>query len=220
MKGTFEEYLKEIQRIAAEEGFEDLDATYVEHLRCRFLKEPVVIGGTQRIRLRELRLSDLETLYGFSDAFREPVLKPFIRESKEASRENLQAYISNQYPFYDYGIYAAELLENGEIIGLCGLGQAQIAGEACTDLGYYIRPEYRRQGLAKECVEIVLDYAKNYLEFPVIYAIIKEENRISEKILRRFEFDFVNTEDSAEKRERIFRKVFPKAQKALKGEQQ
>jgi RimJ/RimL family protein N-acetyltransferase len=35
-----------------------------------------------------------------------------------------------------------------------------------------------------------LDYAKNYLEIPVIYAIIKEENRISEGILRKFGFTY------------------------------
>lgn len=220
MKETFAEYLKEIQKIAAEEGFEDLDETYVEHLRCRFYGEPVVIGTSKRVRLRELSILDLEALYQFPDARQEPVLKALLKEDEKSSREYLEAYISHTYPFYDYGIYGAELLENGELIGLCGLGQVKIYGEECTDLGYYISPKWRRQGLAKECVEIVLDYAKNYLEFPVIYAIIKEENRISKEVLCAFDFELIGRGNENGESGLIFQKEFKKAEKAHEGERQ
>lgn len=218
MKQTFEEYLKGIRKIAKEEGFEELDETYVEHLRCRFFGEPVVIGTSGRVRLRELRLSDLKAFGKFPDAKQESVLKAFLKEDEKTSLEYLKAYISHTYPFYDYGIYGAELLENGELIGLCGLGQVKIYGEACSDLGYYISPGWRRQGLAKECVEIVLDYAKNYLEFPLIYAIIKEENRISEKILCDFGFELVGRGNENGESELIFQKEFKKEEKAHEGE--
>ena len=184
----FEQYLNTIKQIAAEEGFDSLDETYVAHLRSRFFGQDVIIGKGARIVLRELKNSDLEAFYGFSDASDETVLKSFLKENRAESEEHLSAYISHMYSMYDYGIWAVERISDGAVIGLCGLGNAVVDGAECTDLGYYICPKCRKQGIASECIEIVLDYAKNYLEIPLIYAIIKEENRISEGILRKFGF--------------------------------
>ena len=184
----FEQYLNTIKQMAAEEGFDSLDETYVEHLRGRFFDKDVVIGKGSRIVLRELKNSDLEAFYGFSDASDETVLQSFLKENRAETEEHLSAYISHMYPMYDYGIWAVESIHDGAVIGLCGLGNAVVDGAECTDLGYYICPKCRKQGIASECIEIVLDYAKNYLEIPLIYAIIKEENRISEGILRKFGF--------------------------------
>ena len=188
----FEQYLENIRRMAAEEGYDSLDEIYVKHLKARFLGQDVVIGRGSRIVLREMKMSDLEAFYGFADASEEAVLRSFLKDSVSESEEYLAAYISNMYPMYDYGIWAVIRKSTGEIIGLCGLGQTEVNGEMCTDLGYYICPKCRNMGFAKECIEIVLDYAKNYLEFTRIYAIIKEENRISQGILREFGFKYQN----------------------------
>lgn len=186
----FEQYLEKIRQIAAEEGYDSLDETYIVHLKCRFFGQDVIIGRTSRIILREMKMADLEAFYRFSDVETEQVLNSFLKDSKENSKAHLQAYITNMYPMYDYGIWTVESVEDGEVIGMCGLGQIEIDGAECTDLGYYICPKCRKQGFASESVEIVLDYAKNYLEIPLIYAIIKEENRISEGILRKFGFEY------------------------------
>ena len=200
------DYLAIIEKIAKEEGFENLDETYQSHLRARFFGENVVIGKGPRVILREMKLSDLEAFYGFADAGEEPVLQAFVKASFEESREYLQAYIANMYPMYDYGIWTVEQIETGEIIGLCGLGQADVKRELCTDLGYYICPKWRKRGFARESIEIVLDYAKNYLEFPFIYAIIKEENRISKGILRKFGFESVEMWETPEGRVSAYQK--------------
>jgi ribosomal-protein-alanine N-acetyltransferase len=184
----FLEYLNQIKRMAAEEGYDALDETFVEHQRARYFGTPVVIGQSERVLLREIVLSDLEEIYEFADAQEEPVLQAFIKESYQASEKYLKDYIENMYPLYDYGVWAVVEKDSEKLIGLCGLGQANLQGEYCTDLGYYICPKCRKQGLASESIEIVLDYVKNYLEFSVIYAIIKEENRISKGILRKFDF--------------------------------
>ena len=189
----FEKYLDEIKKIALEEGFDSLDATYVEHLKARYFGQDVVIGRSDRVTVREMKMSDLEAFYGFSDASSEAVLQTFLKETTEESKAHLQAYIENMYPLYDHGIWTVELNDTKEIIGMCGVGITEIDGADCTDLGYYICPKWRKQGIATECVEIVLDYVKNYLEFDIIYAIIKEENRISKDILRKFGFQFLKT---------------------------
>lgn len=204
----FLEYLKTIENIAKEEGFESLDETYKAHLRARYFGEDVVIGQSERILLREMKISDLEALYSFTDAREEPVLQAFIKETYAESARHLKAYIENMYPMYDYGIWAVERIDNGEVIGLCGLGQAEVKGEFCTDLGYYICPKCRNQGFAYESIEIVLDYAKNYLEFPLIYAIIKEENRISKGILRKFGFEYKGLCEKTDGNVSVYRKDF------------
>lgn len=203
---NFEQYLCEIKKIAEEEGYTSLDETYVEHLKSRYFGESVIIGERDRIILRELKLTDVDGFYEFEDADTEEVLCSFVKESKEASKMHLKAYVQNMYPLYDYGIWAVELKNTKEVIGLCGLGQTEIKGEYFTDLGYYICPKWRNQGIAGECVEIVLDYAKNYLEFPCIYAIIKEENRISKGILRKFRFQFKESWEKPEGKICVYRK--------------
>ena len=204
----FLKYLKTIENIAKEEGFESLDETYKEHLRARFLGEDVVIGKKERILLREMKMSDLEMFYRFADAGNEPVLQAFIKETYAESVSHLKAYIENMYPMYDYGIWVAESIDDGEVIGLCGLGQAEVKGEFCTDLGYYICPKWRKRGFAYESIEIVLDYVKNYLEFPCIYAIIKEENRISKGILRKFGFEYKELCEKSDGNVSVYRKDF------------
>lgn len=203
----FEQYLNTIRQIAKEEGFDTLDETYVEHLKGRFFSQDVIIGKGARIVLRELKNSDLEAFYRFSDAKEESVLQSFLKETKEASEEHLAAYISHMYPMYDYGIWAVERIGDGEVIGLCGLGILDIDGTECTDLGYYICPKCRKQGIASEGIEIVLDYAKNYLEIPLICAIIKKENRISEGILRKFGFIYKKQIVNSHQKVSVYEKV-------------
>ena len=113
----FIKYLSAIQQMAAQEGFNSLYETYVEHLRARFFGEAVIIGEARRVILREIKESDLEALYEFEGASLETILEAFLKESYEASKSYLQAYIDHMYPMYDYGIWAVELKETGEMIG-------------------------------------------------------------------------------------------------------
>ena len=82
-QNEFESYLNNIKQMAAEEGFDSLDEIYVDHLRARYFGEDVVIGRTSRVILRELKMTDLESLYRFEDAGKEPILQAFIKETKE-----------------------------------------------------------------------------------------------------------------------------------------
>lgn len=204
----FEKYLETIKRCAAEEGYDSLDETFIKHLKCRFWGQDVVIGETARVILREMKLSDLEAFYAFEDADTEPVLRAFIKEGEEESKAHLQAYIEHMYPLFDFGMWTVTEKKSGEIIGICGLGRTNCQGAECTDLGYYICPKWRNRGFASECIEFVLDYAKNYLEFPLIYAIIKKENRISEGILRKFGFECLKMCEESEGDQLIYQKKF------------
>lgn len=184
----FEQYLENIKKIAAEEGYDSLDETYVKHLKCRYFGQDVVIGRGTRITLRELKKTDIEAICAFTDAGEEAVLHAFLKENEQASREYLETYILNMYPMYDYGIWAVVRNSDQKLIGLCGLGNPAVDGEECTDVGYYICPECRGRKFASEAVGLTLNYAQNYLELSAISAIIKGENPASEGVLRKFDF--------------------------------
>lgn len=182
---TEEEYLQyigEIKESAHRLGFASLDEDFEQHLRCRFFGEDVVIGRSERLFLRELKPIDLDEMYRFTDAGTEPVLEAFLLESREQSEHFLENYIESMYPFYEYGIWAV-VGDGGELIGLCGLGNPQIRGEQCVDLGYYIRPKYRNQGYASEAARLAVSYAEDYLELPCLYAVVKTDNPVSVRLL-------------------------------------
>lgn len=203
----FKDYIENILRMAQNEGWECLDETYVEHLRCRFFSEEVVIGKSERIMLRELQMSDLEAFYTFEKAEGDAVLGEFLQPSYEETREYLASYRRYMYPMYDYGMWAVVKMQTGEVIGICGLDHPKENMTDCVELGYYICPECRRQGFAAESIEIVLDYAKNYLEIPFICAIIKEENRISKKVLEKFGFTFFKEIKGTGQKLSVYQKV-------------
>ena len=79
----FESYLETIKQMAAEEGYDSLDETYVEHLRARYFGEDVIIGRSKRVILRELKESDLKVFLRLPDAAKEPSLEAFIKDSYE-----------------------------------------------------------------------------------------------------------------------------------------
>lgn len=185
----FEEYIESIRQMAKEEGYDTLDEVYVKHLKCRYFGQDVVIGESARISLREMKMSDLEAFYAFEGALDEPVLGVFLKATKAESKAHLQAYIVHMYPLYDYGMWTVVEKATGAVIGICGLGHSEYLEAECTDLGYYICPKWRGKGIATECIEIVLDYARDYLELPKLYAVVEESNIISKNILRKFGFE-------------------------------
>lgn len=95
---------------AAEEVLEDVVR--------RHLGMPWIIGVTGRLILRELTAEDWPGLSRFS-----PDLLP---HELFQDRLALEAYIRNQYGFYEYGLWALILRENGALIGLAGLKNPEL----------------------------------------------------------------------------------------------
>ena len=206
----FEEYIDMLEKMVAEEGFEGLDETFVKHLECRYFGQEVVIGESARISLREMKMSDLEAFYAFEDAFSEPILGAFLKKTKAESEAHLQAYMEHMYPLYDYGMWSVVEKETEAIIGICGLGHNDCLEAECTDLGYYICPKWRKKGIATECIEIVLDYAENYLELPRVYAMAEEKNTVSQNILCKFGFEFLKKLESTDGSIAVYQKELAK----------
>lgn len=161
----------------------------------RYLGLPWLIDETERLVIREFIKEDAKNIpeeeYGKEEEiFRDP--------------DKLEAYIKNQYGFYEYGTWA--VLKKAEknavkkdntvkkdnivLIGMAGVGNPQIPeialqalpalpdGLCWLELGYHIFKTYRKNGYAKEAAIAILSYAHEVLSARLC-AWIEKKNKAS-----------------------------------------
>lgn len=162
------------------EGFEEIDRSFLEQVHTRALGLPVTIAETERLRIREMTLSDL------------PALNVLCRENgyDETGAEEATAYIEYMYGLYQCGMWLVFEKKSGRLIGRCGFGVADYLDFSELDLGYLIAETHRGQGYAEEACRAVLAYGAETLELPEISAYVEEGNRASEKLLKKLDFQW------------------------------
>jgi RimJ/RimL family protein N-acetyltransferase len=139
---------------------------------------------TERLRLRPMTPDDLDALLRiFTDpnvmaAFNTP---PFNRGQMWRW---LQRNLDHQTQ-HGYGLYALILKESGELIGDCGLEHLQVDGVNQAELGYDLRSDYWRRGLATEAASAVRDYAFGQLRLPRLISLIRSGNDASRRVAER-----------------------------------
>jgi RimJ/RimL family protein N-acetyltransferase len=153
-------------------------------------REAAPVLDTARLQLRPMTADDLDELLGiFTDpnvmaAFSTP---PFNRDQM---RRWLQRNLDHQAE-HGYGLFALILKENDELIGDCGLEHMQVDGVSQAELGYDLRSDYWRRGLATEAACAVRDYAFGQLHMPRLIGLIRQGNdasrRVAEKVGMRLE---------------------------------
>ena len=74
------------------------------------------------------------------------------------------------------GLWAAELLETGEVIGQCGLVPQTLDELSFLEIGYLFERRRWRQGYAAEAARACRDYGFDVLAAPALYSIIKHDN--------------------------------------------
>lgn len=174
------------------EGFEEVDADFLEKVYQRHHRIPWTILKTERCVVRELCLDDLDELFelygdGEIDKYTDP-LYPY-EEEKEFQR----AYIENMYRYFGYGMWLVFSKETGKLIGRAGLEHREYHEEIELELGYIIGTKYQGQGLATEICEAILEYAKENVGFDRINTLIEDGNIASEKLTKKL--GFVHAED-------------------------
>lgn len=174
------------------EGFEEVDADFLEKVYQRYHHIPWTILGTERCVVRELCLDDLDDLFelyggGEIDKYTDP-LYPY-EEEKEFQR----AYIENMYRYFGYGMWLVFSKETGKLIGRAGLEHREYHHKVELELGYVIGTPYQGKGYATEICEAILEYAKNNSGFERINTLIEDGNEASERLTRKL--GFVHVED-------------------------
>jgi len=166
------------------EGFEETDASFFQNIHRRALGLPLIIAETERLLIREMTPEDFEALR-------------LLAQEEDGdgvefweSEEEVRAYISCMYEFYQLGIWVIEEKKSKRLIGRAGFELSEFREEPEISLGYVIGKEYRRQGYAKEACRAILSYAEDVLELEEISAFTDSRNEASLALIRSLGFQF------------------------------
>ena len=175
------------------ESAEDADDEFLERVVRRKEGLPWVIAETERLIIREFVPGDLST----------------ISSCLFPDEEALNAYICNQYAFYEYGIWALVERSGNKLIGEAGIFNMELSGQeefaeavknndTPIELGYHIFSPCRRQKYASEACRAILRYgAENVSD--KIYARIDGENLPSLRLAENLGFQLTARTHSGSK---------------------
>jgi RimJ/RimL family protein N-acetyltransferase len=142
-----------------------------------------MILKTERLRLREFVAEDLaalcrvlcdrETMRFYPTCFDEAAARAWIARNQR------------RYAMQGHGLWALELKSTGEMIGDCGISFAEVDGESLREIGYHLRRDMWRQGLATEAARACRDYGFAELNAEFLVSLIRPENVPSRRVAER-----------------------------------
>ena len=171
------------------EGFEEITPAFLNRVYCHATGQPAEVARTDRLFLRELALSDLPALHAILN---NPEIARFSGEPVRPLDERIslhKSYIHFAYRFRGFGLWGVFLKETGQLIGRCGLEEAENdSGTARIEIGYLISPEFQGCGYALESVRAVLSFAFNEQKLSEIYAVTAPDNFRSNALIQKLGF--------------------------------
>lgn len=195
------------------EGFEEVDALFLERVYEREHHLPWEIARTDRWILREFTMDDMDGLVEFYDqpgvAYRivngyqvpgyiEPLLP------REEEEEYQRCYIENMYGFYGYGMWIVTEIRSPHIIGRAGLENREYEDGAELEMGYVIDPGWQRRGIAYEVCSTIMEYARENTDFPRLNALTEADNVASIALLEKLGFTYLEDTDVSGSRTRRY----------------
>jgi [ribosomal protein S5]-alanine N-acetyltransferase len=149
----------------------------------------MIVCETQRLRLRHITPEDAPFIF---ELFNEPdfvrnIGDRDIRTVADARRYILDGTVTG-YAEVGFGLYLAELKEDGTPVGVCGLLKRDYLED--VDIGVALSTRFHRQGYGFESVSAVLRYAREVLGIPRIVAITAPFNQESIALLDRLGLQF------------------------------
>jgi RimJ/RimL family protein N-acetyltransferase len=154
------------------------------------LAPAVIFLETPRLLFRSHQADDEED---FVQMQTDPEVRRYVG-GKAWPREKAVYRFRNEYlgkPSKTYGLWATILKSESKYIGYCGLHRA----EESVRLGYYISRPYWRRGLATEASQAFLDVAFSQLQLAEVFADVEKGHDVSEHILQKLGFTFVDQEE-------------------------
>lgn len=148
---------------------------------------------TERLRLRQFEESDLEAyarIVGDAETMR------WIGDGRPQDREEAWqslGYVLDHWKTRGYGLWAAEELESGALVGRIGLLQPE--GWPGLEVGWLVDRSRWGEGFASEGGAAALAQAFGALRAERVISLIRPDNaasiRVAEKLGERFERRFV-----------------------------
>ncbi|WP_338357829.1 GNAT family N-acetyltransferase [Yeosuana marina] len=150
---------------------------------------------TERLLLRELRVTDLEGMFELDS---NPEVHKYLGnkpvKTKDESLKMIESVIS-QYQERGIGRWATIEKSSGEFIGWSGLrlnNEYNMNGfTEYYDVGYRLIPKYWGKGYATESGKAAIDYAFNVLKLSTLYATTEIGNQASHNALLKIGLNYI-----------------------------
>lgn len=137
---------------------------------------------TERLILRELIPEDAPALHGVLGDPDNMIWYPH-----PYSREGVDVWIARQIERYAIGtgLLGLVLRESGELIGDCGLVWQEVEGVQELEIGYHVRRDHQKRGLATEAARAVRDSAFATFDVDHVISLIRPENLPSRRVAEK-----------------------------------
>ncbi len=115
----------------------------------------------------------------------EPSFLRYIGDRDVRTVDDARAYIEKgpiaSYRAHGFGLWLAQLRQDGTPIGMCGLLKRDTLAD--VDIGFAYLPEYWGRGYALEAATAVMEHGQRVLGIPRIVAIVSPDNVASIRLL-------------------------------------
>lgn len=176
-----------------------VDPDSYEKIYERLCGLPWTITVTEHLIVRELSMDDFSDLMALYD---DPEARRFLAgplKDRALEKENLSRYIRQVYGLYGYGYWAVEERKSHALVGLAGF-QGKLTDRGEAELGFLVRKDRRRQGIATEMCRGILSFARKALPFTGIVATCDPDNKGSVAVLTALGFQKEEREERAIKK--------------------
>lgn len=151
-----------------------------------------IFWETDKYIVREMTEADAEGMFALDS---NPQVHEYLGKKTIDSKEqalNAIRKVIEQYESNGIGRWAIEWKANGDFVGWTGLKYEHSlwSDERYYDLGFRIRPEYWRKGIATETARFSRDYAFNELDVKELFAAAHVDNEGSNYILKKIGFQW------------------------------
>ena len=144
---------------------------------------PFPILTTERLTLRQLIINDEQEIFALrSDSEINKYLDRQISKTIDDARNFINKIIKS-----DSLYWAITLSDKNILVGTICLFSFSDENDKC-EIGYELLTNFQGQGIMKEAVEKVIDYAFNTIKVQKIEAFFHRENQSSIKLLEKFSF--------------------------------
>ena len=151
---------------------------------------PFPILTTERLTLRQLVINDEQEIFALrSDSEINKYLNRQISNSIDDARDFINKIIKSHSLYW-----AITLSEKKILVGTICLFNFSDENYKC-EIGYELLTNFQGQGIMKEAVEKIIDYAFNTLKVKKIEAFMHRDNQSSIKLLEKFSFRNSNEPD-------------------------
>ncbi|MGL4174536.1 MAG: GNAT family N-acetyltransferase [Dermatophilaceae bacterium] len=143
---------------------------------------------TDRLVLTSWHLDDVDDLF---EVHSDPATMRFVRHGRPESRDEVATLIGEYMAEYERtGVTKWRVADHeGRLVGRAGFGTA----EAGRELGYTIRRDRWRQGLATELARALVSWHREHAADMPLRAYVSQRNPASSRVLVKVGFEPVGT---------------------------